>query len=171
MTGPVLSITDALAFENQPKAPDGSPIEKFGSRMAPLSSAIGLTDIGAIYMEVQPGKRAFPYHLHHGNEELFVILEGEGTYRFEGRDHPVSAGSVCAAPKGPGTAHQLINTGAGPLRYLSISTRNDPDIVEYPDSNKFMAVALGGKSFPNTDLREIHPLGQSLSYFEGEGDK
>jgi len=30
---------------------------------------------------VPPGKRAWPFHNHHVNEELYVILDGEGVVR------------------------------------------------------------------------------------------
>jgi uncharacterized cupin superfamily protein len=165
---PVIHLSEAESFENVPKTADGSPSTAFGSRMAPFSDGIGARDIGAIYMEVAPGRRAFPYHRHHGNEEMFVILEGAGTYRFDGQEFQIRAGSVCAAPKGPGTAHQIVNTGSVPLKYLSISTRNDPDIVEYPDSAKFMAMSLGGKRYPEHDIRAVNRTTANLGYFDGE---
>ena len=37
----------------------------------------------------------------------------------------------------------IVNTGAGELRYLAFSTRLDPEVVEYPDSNKYLATAAG----------------------------
>ena len=165
---PVVQLDQVAAFDNAPKAADGSPSARFGSRIAQAGDAAGAKALGAIYMQVAPGKRAFPYHLHHANEEMFVILEGEGTYRFDGQDHPIRAGSLCAAPKGPGTAHQIINTGTSVLKYLSISTRNDPDIVEYPDSAKFMALSVGENTFPANDIRAINRLSGNLGYFDGE---
>jgi uncharacterized cupin superfamily protein len=168
MAVPVIHVSEAEGFANQPKAADGTPSTRFGSRMAPFSDGIGARELGAIYMEVEPGRRAFPYHLHHGNEEMFVILDGEGTYRFDGREYPIRAGCVCAAPRGEGSAHQIVNTGSRTLRYLSISTRNDPDVIEYPDSGKFMAIGLGRKVFPDAAIREVGRRGESLAYFDGE---
>lgn len=165
MSTPVINIDEAPSFRN---APEGST--RFGSVMAPLGEAIGTKDIGVMYMQVEPGKRAFPFHCHHGNEEMFIILEGEGTYRFGGAEYPIRAGSVCAAPAGGlETAHQLINTGDKTLKYLSISTRNDPDVIEYPDSGKFAAIAVGaGRKFTEAKLRAINRIGNSLTYFDGE---
>lgn len=165
MTRPVLNIAEADAFPNQP---EGST--KFGSVMAPIGAAIGAKQLGAMYMQVEPGKRAFPFHCHHGNEEMFVILEGEGSYRFGADSYPIRAGDVCAAPVGgPETAHQIINTGAGVLRYLSISTKNDPDVCEYPDSGKYAAFAIGeGRAFQNARLRVINREEANLGYFDGE---
>ena len=164
-TPPVIQLDDAPAFDS---APEGST--NFGSTMAPIGAAIGAKALGAMYMQVAPGKRAFPFHCHHGNEEMFVILEGEGTYRFGAQSYPVKAGSVCAAPAGgPETAHQLINTGTQPLKYLSLSTQNDPDVCEYPDSGKFMAFSFGPDGdFANPKFRSLHRAENTLSYFDGE---
>lgn len=164
MTQPVVNLAHLETFPNDP------PIEKFGSTMGLVGKAIGARELGCMYMQVEPGKRAFPYHNHHGNEEMFVILEGEGTYRFNNEDHPISAGSVCAAPRGgPETAHQIINSGDTPLKYLSISTMNDPDVCEYPDSGKFAAIAVGaGNDFQSANLRSLHRVGDGLGYFDGE---
>ena len=43
---------------------------------------LGLRNLGIGYSEVPPGKSSCPFHNHHQEDELFVILEGEGTYRF-----------------------------------------------------------------------------------------
>lgn len=162
---PVVNIHDAKAF---PSAPDGST--RFGSVMAPIGGTIGAEKLGAMYMQVEPGKRAFPFHNHHANEEMFVILEGQGTYRFGEDEYPVTEGSVCAAPTGgPETAHQLINTGDTTLKYISISTAIDPEICEYPDSGKFAAIAVGkGGDFRKAHLKSLHKSEDSLGYFDGE---
>ena len=105
-----------------------------------LGGRLGLTALGLGYSEVPPGKSGCPFHNHHAEDELFVILEGEGTYRFGTERVTVRAGHILGAPRGgPETAHQLINTGHGPLRYLSISSKASVDICEYPDSGKFLA--------------------------------
>jgi uncharacterized cupin superfamily protein len=95
---------------------------------------------------------------------------GEGTYRIGGAEHDVKAGDVCAAPRGgPETAHQLVNTGTGALRYVGISTRNDPDVVEYPDSGKFAALAIApGASFMDAHLKFVGRAENSGDYWEGE---
>ncbi|MEO5881531.1 MAG: auxin-binding protein, partial [Caldimonas sp.] len=61
--------------------------------------------------------------------------------------------------------HQIINTSAAPLKYLSISTRERPEIVEYPDSGKFLAMAgePGDKGFGRMARRA-----DDLDYWEGE---
>ena len=52
---------------------------------------------------------AWPFHCHHGNDEMFMILAGAGTVRFGADTFPVEAGDVVVCPAGgPETAHQLI---------------------------------------------------------------
>ena len=166
MTSPVIHIDDVQTFSVAPEA--GS--ERFGAAIAPLGQTMGLSGLGATLINVEPGKRAFPFHNHLGKDEMFVILEGEGTYRFGEGEHPLRAGSVCGAPKGgPDTAHQIINTGSMTLRYIGISTSNDPEVVEYPDSGKFAAIAVApGSSFMEAHLRYVGRSEQSLDYWDGE---
>ncbi|MEL6599383.1 MAG: hypothetical protein AAFR40_07620, partial [Pseudomonadota bacterium] len=73
MAGPVLNIHDANGF---PMAPEGAT--KTGATIAPIGRALGMTGLGCMYVQVEPGKRAFPFHNHLGNDEMFVILEGTG---------------------------------------------------------------------------------------------
>jgi uncharacterized cupin superfamily protein len=57
----------------------------------------------------------------------------------------IRAGDFVAMPPGPETAHQVTNTGSGPLRLLALSGPATPvtlDIVVYPDSKK-VAYASG----------------------------
>ena len=166
MTEPVTNIHNAQSF---PMAPEQGS-ERFGAEVAPVGRQIGLRGLGCMYVTVEPGKRAFPFHNHLGNDEMFVILEGEGTYRFGAQEHPVRAGDVCGAPRGgPETAHQLINTGTQTLKYLGISTMKDPEVVEYPDSGKYSAIAVKpGKDFFSAHLKVIGRAGETLDYWDGE---
>ena len=141
---PVITLAEAEAKGFPVVPPKGS--DRFGSVITPIGPVIGTKALGCMLHVVEPGKTAFPFHCHHGNEELFVILSGSGEYRIGEARYPVSAGDICAAPAGgPETAHQLSNTGEEPLKYLGLSTKNDPDVVEYPDSGKFACAASARK--------------------------
>ena len=107
-----------------------------------------LTRLGCAYTEVAPGETACPYHVHHGEDEMFVILAGEGEYRFGGRRYEVKAGDVLGAPMGgPDYAHQLINTGRTTRKYLAISSKADINVQEFPDSGKFL---VSSRTVPGT---------------------
>ena len=116
--------------------------ESYASADNRLADAIGLTKLGATYSEVPPGKSGCPYHVHHGVDEMFVILDGQGRYRFGDATYEVRAGDVLGAPCGRTEfAHKLTNTGATPLKYLAVSSVATNDVLEYPDSGKLMAVS------------------------------
>ena len=144
---------------------------KFEARLARIGPMIGAKNLGYNITVVPPGKRAFPYHLHHAIEEMFFILEGEGVLRYDGEESPLRPGDVVACPAGPGTAHQIINTGRSELKYLAVSTNNSPDVVEYPDSGKVAAVAgdFSSQEF-KTDLRLMVKGESNVNYYDGEDD-
>ena len=141
--------------------------ERYRSMDAGLSERMALTQLGAAYSEVPPGKTACPFHVHHVEDELFVVLSGSGEYRFGDDVHAVSAGSVLGAPRGgPEYAHQLTNTGAEPLKYLSISSKAEADVCEYPDSDKFQIMSRRSAR----GFRYIGRMHTHLDYFDGEDD-
>ena len=56
-------------------------------------------------------------------------------------------------------AHQLVNRGEKPVRYLVMSNRPSPEAVEYPDSRQLSVMAftdsqLGGRLW---DIRTLEP--------------
>ena len=122
--------------------------------------------LGASVDIVPPGKVTCPYHFHYAQEEMFVILQGEGTLRVAGELVPVRAGDVIAIPPGPAYPHQLINTSSATLKYLSISTQESPEICEYPDSKKYLAYADPGG--PLLGEGKMHRAETDLDYWDGE---
>lgn len=166
MTTHVISPDQGRSFDFGPEG--GS--DTFGAKLTQLGAALGLKGLGINLTEVEPGKRAFPLHNHLANDEMFIILEGEGTFRIGHEEIPVGPGDICGAPRGgPDTAHQLVNTGQTPLRYYAISTKNDPEVVEYPDSGKFAVSAIWpGEDFMKAHLRHVGRREQLLDYWDGE---
>jgi uncharacterized cupin superfamily protein len=160
---PVMNIADVPLRDN-------GHGDKFTAKIGSFGRAIGSTGIGCMLHVVPPGKRAFPYHNHHGIHEMFVITEGEGQYRFGKETYAVRAGDVLAAPAGgPETAHQLINTGDKDLKYLGISTSVATEVVEYPDSGKFAVTSRFDWSNPAAGgIRFIGRKDQTIDYWDGE---
>ena len=69
---------NAVPMERQVREPlyDG-----VGARLAAGTAA---QKLGASIDIVPPGKRSCPYHFHHAEEEMFIVLEGQGTLRVAG---------------------------------------------------------------------------------------
>jgi len=155
-----------LAWEKI-NGPAGSP---FGGERKRVGMKIGARKLGYSFFNVAPGKTAFPYHTHTGNEEMMYVLGGTATLRF-GRDElEVTAGDVIACPPGSDYPHQLINTGASDLTYLVVSTMDYPDISQYPDSNKIGAYAspTGGQA---QGFRALYLRDKNVNYYDGEDGK
>ena len=137
----------------------------YAGQGARLALGTAAKKLGASIDIVPPGKRSCPYHLHHAQEEMFVVLEGSGTLRVAGEMLPIRAGDTMFLPAGPEYPHQIINTSDAPLKYLSVSTREYPEICEYPDSGKYLAMA------PDGDARGFDAIQRkdtSLDYWDGE---
>ena len=111
--------------------------DQFGASLGSITKLLNMRKLGCSLVELEPGKRAWPFHLHYGQEELFVVLEGGGTLRYDDSETPIRTGDVIFAPTGEGTAHQIINTSDQQLRYLALSSMEDPEICYYPDSDKY----------------------------------
>ncbi len=117
--------------------------EAFAAKLGRIGPLIGEKQLGCQLHIVPPGKKAFPRHAHHANEELFYIVEGTGICRIGDEAFPIKAGDVIAAPAGDvSTAHQIVNNSDAELRYLAFSTRHDPDVVEYADSGKLLVASM-----------------------------
>ena len=96
------------------------------------------------------------------------MLEGAGTLRVAGEMLALAAGDVVFIPPGPQYPHQIINTSSAPLRFLSISTRESPEVVEYPDSGKYLARAEGPLNGATHVFDRVHHVDPDIDYWEGE---
>ena len=145
--------------------------EKFGYRRKSLSSASGGEKLGCSLYEVEPGRRAWPYHYHGANEEAIYVLEGSGTLRVGDEEVPLDKGDYATFPASAEGAHQLVNTSDMVLRYLCFSTMAEPDAMVYPDSGKvgvFVGAAPGGPKERRV-LSGFFREEDGVDYYEGEG--
>ena len=60
-------------------------------------------------------------HHHGGEEELYIIVAGEGTMTVDGTDTPIRAGDVALTK--PGSSHSVRNTSTGDLQLIAIEVR------------------------------------------------
>lgn len=168
MTKPVMNIADAqyVDFADISRRMGTElPAERFGGRIGQLGQPLGAKKLGFNVTVVAPGRSAFPFHSHRLNEEMFYVIEGTGELRFGSERYPVRAGDVVACPPGgPEVAHQFVNTGAGELKVLAVSTALSPEVCHYPDSDKF--AVLDG--FRPGGFRYVGRESGNVDYWEGE---
>ena len=96
------------------------------------------------------------------------MVEGVVTLRTPAGEQELTGGDVELFPTGPDGAHQVFNHTEEPVRLLMISTMQNPEVVEYPDSDKVGAIA-----WPFGDRREdaliaFFPRDAEVDYFNGE---
>lgn len=138
----------------------------FSASVGRIAAKLGMRSIGCTLVELAPGERAWPFHLHYGQEEFFVILSGSGTLRYDEGEYPIGDGEVFYAGTGPGTAHQIFNSSDAPLRYLAFSAMARPaEICYYPDSGKYGSYASSGKG---RELSFMAHEDSGIDYYEGE---
>jgi uncharacterized cupin superfamily protein len=144
--------------------------ERFEAQIAPVGAELQSKKLGYNVTVIPPGKRAFPYHAHRGNEEMFLVLEGEGSVRIAGSTHKIRKGDFISLPPGRDSAHQIINDSTAPLRYLAVSTMESPEVVEYPDSGKLgvMAGGHGGRPAVPDAIRHFTRVSDGVDYWDGE---
>ena len=143
---------------------------RFGFTNRILGHTTGGTGLGCTWYEVPAGRTAFPAHYHCATEEAIFVLEGEGTLRIGADKVPLLAGDYVTLRPGPDHAHQLVNTGSSPLRYLCMSTLVRADVVGYPDSKKVGAMGVPpGWKFPGPAwVRVMCREDSNLDYYDGE---
>ena len=138
----------------------------YTSRRARFSAAIGARKLGYNLTELPPGKAQCPFHSHRAEEEMFLILDGEGELRFGNQRYRIRKHDVIACPTGGAdVAHQIINTGKTMMRYLSLSSVEQVEVCEYPDSSK-IGVFAGAAGAPG--LRGLHRTSSAVDYYDGE---
>jgi uncharacterized cupin superfamily protein len=76
-------------------------------RTARVGAAAGAERLGATLYEIDPGENGSPFHLHHGNEEMIIVLSGTPTLRTLNGTRTLDPGDIVACPVGRAGAHQL----------------------------------------------------------------
>lgn len=165
-----------LAEEGDPRIVDveGLPWETFeggpfrvSRRRVARSAGAGL--LGYSLCRLEPGRRAWPLHAHHVNEEMFLVLEGRGTVRTPAGEEGAAPGDAIACPPGVAGAHQLA-AGDQPLLYVALSTMEAPEVITHPDSDK-VHVMVGAPPGGDAGRRTVDlafRAGDAVDVLDGE---
>ena len=103
---------------------------------------------GRVYV-LPPGEALCPYHYEYGSEEWVLVLTGTPTLRDPEGERELAPGDLVFFPEGPQGAHKLSNAGAQDARICMFSTRQDPAVIVYPDSDKIAAFSGFGRDDVN----------------------
>jgi uncharacterized cupin superfamily protein len=138
--------------------PDGyrAGMDRFGERL-------GAVMLGGSVYELPPQQSNCPYHYEYGNEEWLIVLQGRLTVRHPDGEDELGPGEVVCFPVGPDGAHKLTNRSQEIVRVLMLSTKIDPSVAVYPDSDKIGV-------WPAADRRDHVMVRResSVDYWDGE---
>ena len=126
--------------------------------------------LGVTVYELQAGQTQSPYHFHHAQDELILVLRGRPALRTPDGEHELGPGDFVHFPRGPAGAHQVVNRTEEPALYVVGSNRTYPEVCEYPDSEKLLVMSRG-ESQRGDRLWSVHQLGEAVDYFDGEEPK
>jgi uncharacterized cupin superfamily protein len=144
----IVNLDDVEAERDSPRA--------FERTWRGLGEAAGSLRTGLNYVEVAPRKPATPLHCHSAEEEIFVVLDGEGTLLLGDERIPVERGHVVGRPPGTRVPHAF-EAGERGLSFLAYGTREPNDIAYYPRSGKLNFRGVG-----------VITRIEKLDYWEGE---
>jgi uncharacterized cupin superfamily protein len=127
----------------------------YGGLWKRVGAAGGAKRTGLNWAYLPPNEEGAAPHCHSADEEVFVILDGEGIFELWGppeagkvpatvplESHPVRAGHVISRPASTARSHCL-RTRHSPMTYLAYGTREPNDVCYYPRSNKIFWRGLG----------------------------
>jgi uncharacterized cupin superfamily protein len=124
-------------------------------RVGPL---IGGGRLGLSVYELPPDQSICPYHWEAGDEEWLIVLSGRPTLRTPDGELELDPWDTVCFPAGADGAHKVTNRTDATVRVGMLSTRNDPGISVYPDSNKIGAWPPG----------KLFRIDDAVDYWDGE---
>jgi uncharacterized cupin superfamily protein len=151
--GTIVNVAELEAVERETTT--------IGRRVRYPAREAGSKRTGLRHSELFPGKLSAPPHCHALEEEIFVVLEGDGHLLLWEEDevveHALRAGSVVVRPPSTGVAHAF-RGGDGGMTLLLYGPREPGEVCYYPRSRKVYFIGLG----------LVTRVGEQLDYWEGE---
>jgi uncharacterized cupin superfamily protein len=151
-------MSEVNVFEEELAIDEGDPDAYAAVGYVRLGPLVGATKLGMTIYELPPGKSNCPYHYELGDEEWLIVLSGQLTVRTPEGEMELGPWDTVCFPPGEAGAHRLTNRSEEPVRLAMLSTKNEPAVSIYPDSNK-VGVWPPGKLFR---------LDDAVDYWEGE---
>lgn len=141
---------DPIAIPDEPDprpetivARDHVPVVRFGAVEGRLAGRhLGTHGIALNFAFLPPGEEGAPPHCHSMEEELFVVLEGDGVLTLGDEEHPVRTGSIVGRPPGTGVAHAFRGGERG-MTLLMFGDKHGGDMTYYPRTGEVRLRGLG----------------------------
>jgi uncharacterized cupin superfamily protein len=141
---------------------DAADPEGFRAGMFRFGELLGAKETGCSIYELPPGQAICPYHYEYGDEEWLLVLEGRPTLRTPDGEEEIGPSEIVFFPTGPAGAHSVRNKTDATARVLMFSTRRNPAIAVYPDSDKI------GMFTGNQDADIMVRRTSGVDYYDGE---
>ena len=126
-----------------------------GARL--LERPSGTRLVSAVW-ELDPGASSGPYHVHHGTEELLLVLDGSPTLRTPEGERELARGEVVHFAVGADGAHQVLNRSDAPARYLMVAAHTGADAIEYVDEDQVVVYSNAPSLLQSEGLFFTHHL-------------
>ena len=108
------------------KSSDGYSIATVGNiasfeGKAFVKDILNTTSMEVLFGSLAPGCTVPFFHHHKQNEEVYVVLSGEGVFILDGKEEPVASGSIVRVA--PSVSRNTKCTGSTPLVYICIQAK------------------------------------------------
>lgn len=148
----IINLAKATDLERYDEKPN------YNGSVLRIAKQFGAKNLGFHLEVMDPKTFSAPYHYHTGEEEMFLVLEGEAIVRCQNQYRKVGPGDLIFYKTGPETPHNMYNHTDKPFKFLAISNAGVPDECYYPDSHK------------HTSPEGIMQNGVKVDYFKDEED-
>ena len=98
----------------------GGDIASFEGK-AFVKDILDTTSMEVSFGTLAPGCTVPFFHHHKQNEEVYVVLSGEGVFILDGKEKPVASGSIVRVA--PSVSRNTKCTGSAPLVYICIQAK------------------------------------------------
>lgn len=133
---------------------------KYDVAPAAFSRKMGAIKLGYNVSILPPGQFSAPYHYHLSEEEVFLVLEGKAILRQNGQFREIRKGDLIFFTTSMEGAHQIYNHSDAAFKFLALSTLDELDVCEYPDSKKINV----------RKLNKVFQGGTEVEYLKNEED-
>jgi uncharacterized cupin superfamily protein len=151
MKAPREHLLTAREIADGPRLTVSHPLRREASEVEirPLGERVGLSRVRVSLLRLPPGKEAFAFHAHQGDEEFAFIVGGRGEALIGSERFEVGPGDFLAFPTPPTSSvgHQLRNPFDEDLVYLVGGERGRIEVAEFAAAGKHAIFTADGVYF------------------------